>query len=77
MLPFLKNTKEASMSEDADPVKRKSDDGEDYDSLEVAAQDLCDAIHSKDSKAVAEALRAAFQICDLEPHEEFDHEDSK
>lgn len=73
MLPFLKNNKEASMSEDADPIKRKSDDGEDFDGLAMAAQDLCDAIHAKDTKAVAQALKAAFQICDMEPHEEGEH----
>lgn len=74
MLPFLKNKHEASMSEKSEPVKRKPDDGSDYDMLESASEDLIHALHSKDVKAVCSALRAAFQMLDLEPHEEGPHE---
>lgn len=71
MLPFLKHNKEASISMEADPIKRKSDNEEaDYDMLESAAEDLIHALHSKDIKAVCSALRAAFGIYDSEPHEE-------
>lgn len=61
----------------ADPVKRKPDEEkeEDYDSLESAVQDLISAFKSGDAKAGCEALRAAFQIYDLEPHDEYPHGD--
>lgn len=42
--------------------------------LSACAEDLIDAIHSKDPQAVAHALEAAFQICDSQPHEEGEHE---
>lgn len=76
MLPFLKHKQEGSMSESEDePIKRKSDEEEsEYDMLESAAEDLISAIHSKDVKAVCSALRAAHELCDLEPHEEASHE---
>lgn len=74
MLPFLKDKKEASVSAPPSTITRESDDESDsFDSLEVAAQDLCDAIHSRNYKAVAEALRAAFELCESEPHEEGPH----
>lgn len=77
MLPFLKHKQEGSYSEEDDPIKRKSDEesSEDYDMLESAAEDLISAMHSKDVKAVCSALRAAHEICDLEPHSEASHED--
>jgi len=74
MLPFLKDKREGSVSEPPSTIRRDPDDGADFDSLEVAAQDLCDAVHSRNYKAVAEALRAAFELCDSEPHEEGPHE---
>jgi hypothetical protein len=73
MLPFLKLNKEASSSEPVESVKRKPDDGSDYDGLEAAAEDLCNAIESKDYKAAAAAIRAAFELCDSAPHEEGPH----
>lgn len=75
MLPFLKHSKEASVSMPSDSIKRKSDDeeSEDYDSLESAAEDLHSAIKSGDTKGIAMALRAAFDILDSEPHFEGQH----
>lgn len=73
MLPFLKNKKEASVAGDDDHVMRKPDQEAEYDSLHSAAEDLIKAIESKDIKSVAEALRAAFDLCDSEPHEEGPH----
>ena len=67
MLPFLKRNHEASSSAPVDSVERKPDEGADeFDSMESAAQDLCDAVHSKDVKAVAAALRAAFELMESE-----------
>lgn len=74
MLPFLKLKKESAASGPIESVERKPDEGsEDYDVLESAAEDLCHAIESKDYKAVAAALRAAFELVDSQPHEEGPH----
>jgi hypothetical protein len=71
LLPFLKNKQEVGMSASVDSVKRKSDNpDEDYDVLESAAEDLCNAVHAKDYKAAATALRAAFDLLESESHQE-------
>lgn len=62
------------MSEEPKPIKREADDESDYDMLESASEDLISAVHSKDVKAVCSALRAAFQMLDMEPHSEGPHE---
>lgn len=74
MLPFLKNKHEGSMSENDEPLKRKPDQEQEYDMLESASEELISAVHSKDVKAVCSALRSAFQMLDMEPHEEGPHE---
>ena len=73
MLPFLKRNQEASGSGPIESVERKSDSEEEYDALESAADDLIAAVHAKDTKGAAAALRAAFQLADSEPHEEGPH----
>lgn len=73
MLPFLKQSQEASASSPIETITRDHDDGE-FDEMEMAAEDLCDAVHAKDYKRVAEALKAAFEICDSQPHDEGPHE---
>ena len=77
MLPFMKHSKEASVSVAPEVVRRKSDDegSSDYDHVEAAAEDLHNAIKSGNIKAIAEALRSAFYILDSEPHEEGPHID--
>lgn len=72
MLPFLKRTQDAAASSPVEHVERKPDEGSDYDMLESAAEDLCKAVESKDYKAIASALRAAFEMLS-EPHEEGSH----
>ena len=50
-------------------------DTEDHDEgLLAAASDLLKAIEAKDHKAMAHAMRAAFDILESEPHEEGPHE---
>jgi hypothetical protein len=73
MLPFLKLNKEASVSMPADKVERKSDhpDEEDMDYLEGCIEELIAAIHGKDARAAARAFRDAFEVCESEPHEEY------
>lgn len=43
--------------------------------LEVAAEELMDALQRKDVQAIASALRNAVQLVELEPHLEGPHED--
>lgn len=43
------------------------------DSVLSAASDLLHAIETKNTKLIAIALRAAFEILDNEPHEEGPH----
>ena len=74
MLPWLSRNKEASVSTPVESVSRKPDEGaEEYDSMHSAAEDLIAAVHSKNVKAVAEALRSAFELMESEPHEEGEH----
>ena len=73
MLPYLKRNQEASASGPIETVERKPDMDE-FDSLEVAAHDLMQAIKAGDAKALASALRAAFELCDAALHKEGDHE---
>lgn len=74
MLPFLKNKKDASVSSASVPVqKRDHDEDYEYDSMEVAAEELCHALEKKDYKAIAQALKATFEILDSESNEEGPH----
>lgn len=76
MLPFLKKAQEGSASMPVEHVKRESDEESesDYDMLDSAAEDLIQAVHSKDVKAVSSALKAAYEMCESQPHEEGPHE---
>ena len=78
MLPFLKRKNEGGIAgtiiKNRNPDK--SSESEDLDksySLEDCAQDIIEAIHSKDKSALASALKEAFQKLDSEPHEEGPH----
>ena len=76
MLPFLKPK---SHSAGVIIQQRKPDDKDESEmdmgdhAMEAAAEDIMKAINSKDSRHLALALRAAFQILDSEPHEEGPH----
>lgn len=70
MLPFLKNKQEASASSPVESVKREPDEGAEFDSLEVAMQELFSA---KSDKERAAAFRAAFELLESQPHEEAPH----
>lgn len=75
MLPFMKRTQDAAAAGPVTKIERKPDEGSEpeYDALESAAEDLRTGIEKKDSKMIAAALRAAFQMLDSEPHEEGPH----
>lgn len=72
--PFKKNA-EASVSLPSDHIMRKPDDeeGGEYDSFHAVAEDLIKAIKNHDVAGCAEALRAAFDLADGEPHAEGPH----
>ena len=74
MLPFLKDLKEASVSAPVEVQKREPDGEKEYDALESAMEDYCHAEERKDYALMAEAFRAAFEILESEPHEEYSHE---
>lgn len=75
MIPFLRNKKDAGVSVPIESIKREHDEDkeQDFDVLESAAEELIHAVHSKDIKAVAMALRSAFELMDSEPHIEGEH----
>jgi hypothetical protein len=70
MIPFLKNQKEAGVSQPIETITRESDEGESTDNLEFAMEDLSNALKSGDHKAAAEAFRAAFDLLEKQPHSE-------
>lgn len=80
---FLKRSKEGGISS-ALMARRKPEGGieapsdespaeDGSESLHSASADLLAAFHAKDVKAISAALKAAFEICDSEPHEEGEH----
>lgn len=70
MLPFKK---EGSIAGPVEIKERTPDEPKEYNFLEDVMMDLINAIHSKDKSGAAEALRAAFELFDSEPHEEGPH----
>ena len=77
ILPFLKHKPQVA---GIMTIERKPDqdtETQDDSGMMAAAQDLSNAIHSKDIKAIAAALRAAFEILETQPHDEISHEQEK
>lgn len=85
MLPFIDQKKIGSAMVNmrkADGTQRYDEGGEveeqkSNDNLESVAQELIDAVNSKDAKAVAMALQAAFNVCESEGMEEYEAEESE
>jgi hypothetical protein len=69
MLPILKK-KEGSMAYTPDHLVRKSDEPKEYDIMHSVAEDMLHAINSKNVKMLAETIKAAFELCEAEEHEE-------
>lgn len=68
MLPFLKRK---DIGQPILSVKtRTPDQPEETDAMHEVAKNLISAIQSNDIKSVADALRAACNIADSEPHDE-------
>lgn len=75
MLPYLKKAKESQTSGLIVQQRTPDETSEPKDTtgIEACADELIRAVHSKDSKAVASALKDAFDILDSMPHEEGEH----
>jgi len=69
MLPFL-TKKEASVSAAPDTLKRASDNTDPLSALEIVVREMFNAKNDKDR---ARAFQAAFEILELQPHEEGPH----
>jgi hypothetical protein len=77
MLPFLAPRKQAGviMAKRTPEEKTEvvSEEGEHPPGLMAAAEDLISAVHAKDAKGVADALKAGVECCDYdEPMESFE-----
>jgi hypothetical protein len=77
MLPFLKPKKQASVvvvkHHAEGGLEPLHEEGEMHPALIGAAEALISAVHAKDAHEVAEALQAAFEICEMYPHVEGEH----
>lgn len=79
MLPFLKPKTVAGLivstrKKDGSGIEEQHSEGDEGAPIEACAEDLIRAVHAKDAKGVAAAFRAAFEILEMEPHEEADHD---
>jgi len=77
MLPFLKNKDRSiagliikTRAPDENPDAQESEENDGSAAIESCAQELIDAVHNRDIKAVASALKSAFDILESMPHEE-------
>lgn len=80
-LPFLKKpnrstgisvavrTPKGTMAEEDEGQQGQQDQG-----LKYAAHDLLMAVDNRDIQGISEALKAAFQILESQPHEEAPHD---
>ena len=78
MLPFLKKNQAAATgvivkTRQPDEKPDMDDQDDPKAAKKAAAMDLLRAIEAKDHAGIADALQAAFEIMDAEPHEEGDH----
>ncbi len=74
MLPFLKQKQHQAPGIAMEIRKPDQESSEDHAML-AAAKDIMDAISAGDHKRLAAAFRAAFEILELEPHDEVSHEE--
>lgn len=75
MLPFLKTRPAAGImvahrKPDGNP---EAEQGSDEIGLKACAADLIKAVHSQDEAGVAAAIRAAFELLEMQPHDEGNH----
>jgi hypothetical protein len=77
MLPFLapKHVATVIISKQKEDGTVKDDhvEGEEHSGMIEAMEDLIRGMNMKNASAMAEAFKAAFEICESEPHEESEH----
>lgn len=72
-LPFMIKKKDAAPSVHTEHrIPDQEPSGEEA-GLEACANDILQAIESKDAKRLASAIKSAFELCDSYPHEEGPH----
>lgn len=71
-LPFS-NYREGASSAPVETKQMSTTEDSAVDYLEICAEDLHNAMKAGNIKGIAEALRAAFEILESEPHEEGPH----
>lgn len=76
-LPFLAKNKQkisgAIMTKVRSPDAPETEEDQSNQGLLAAARDLITAVQAGDEKGVAQALQAAFEIADSQPHSEGEH----
>lgn len=75
MLPFLKKRPNQGMIVESISTDQSQEAPKDeaLQAVTEAAKDLLYAIQEQNPKKMAQALRAAFEICDAMPHQEGPH----
>jgi hypothetical protein len=77
MLPFLKKKNAPQTGvivQTRNPDEKPDENQEDNsDGIQACAQDLLTAIQSSDTRSMADAIKAAFEILDAAPHKEGRH----
>ena len=77
MLPFLKNRdrfQSGLIVKTREPDQKPEESTDDHAmAIESCVDALISAIHAKDTKAAAQALKDAFTILETLPHDEVDH----
>ncbi len=80
LLPFLKNRNQSQVGvivkERAPDEKPQESDDISGSGIEACAEELIRAVHAKDTKAAAAALKDAFQVLESQPHEEQSESDN-
>lgn len=66
-MPFKKEATTAALVE---PIKRTPDEGHEPDGLEMAMEEFCQAIESKDYKLASEVFRSCFDLMEDDSHME-------
>lgn len=79
MLPFLKNQMERAAGAISTQVRKPdapdSKESEDYAGLMACSEEIIKAVQANDSKALCDALRAAFELMEMSPHDEIEHDE--
>lgn len=75
--PWLKDKERAQpgliVKTRAPDEDKQPEESEESEAIKAAANELIRAVHARDAKAVAAALKDAFTILDAEPHIEGEH----